>query len=88
MAVDNARKRLSAIFPTLPWRSLLPFPDGAVDYRGGSSDFQSLAWLYSGILAADPTPPPVGIGPPPVASPSRSQIVISPSRGLVASRPL
>lgn len=53
MAVDTRNKRSSAIQVSLPWRSMLPAPDGAID----QADRQHTALLYAGILATSPTPP-------------------------------
>lgn len=48
MAIDTAAKRSSAINIASPWRSQIPFPDGAI----GQGDRQAVAFFYSGILAA------------------------------------
>ena len=50
MAVDTRNKRLSAIHGSLPWRGMLPTPDGTVVL----ADRQTLALHYSGILAGEP----------------------------------
>lgn len=49
MALDTAKRRSSAINVGSPWRGLLPTPDGVID----QADRQSLAFLYSGISAAE-----------------------------------
>jgi len=45
--LDTREKRASAINVGLPWRGLLPLPDGTI----GQADRQQLATLYAGILA-------------------------------------
>ena len=45
--IDTRNKRASAVFPLLPFRAILPAPDGAVN----QADRQTIAFLYSGILA-------------------------------------
>lgn len=50
MAVDTRNKRASAISTTLPWRGLLPAPDGTID----EYDRQQVAFVYAGILAGEP----------------------------------
>jgi hypothetical protein len=52
MAIDTANKRYSACWVGLPWRGILPFPDGTID----QADRQHIAFLYSGILASGVTP--------------------------------
>lgn len=47
MAVDTRDKRASAVMHTLPWRQLLPLPDGTV----AQADRQQTAHHYSGIAA-------------------------------------
>lgn len=49
MAVDTRDKRSSAIHLGLPWRGMLPLPDGALS----QADRQHVAWLYGGILAGE-----------------------------------
>lgn len=55
MAVDTAAKRRSAVGARrLPWfRRFLPAPDGTVS----QGDRQSIALVYSGILAGTPVSP-------------------------------
>ena len=50
MAVDTRNKRASAISIGLPWRGLLPEPDGTID----QADRQQVALVYVGILAGEP----------------------------------
>jgi hypothetical protein len=50
MALDTARRRKSAIYITLPFRSILPAPDGIVE----TEDRYNLAWHYSGLVASAP----------------------------------
>lgn len=52
MAIDTRDKRASAIGVALPWRSLLPAPDGVLD----QGDRQQVALHYRGIAAANPSP--------------------------------
>ena len=52
MAIDSVAKRASAILPGMP-RPILPIPDGTI----AQGDRQAAAWLYSGILAAEPEVP-------------------------------
>ena len=52
MAIDTAEKRYSAIHVTMPWRSASPIPSGAID----QADRQTIAFLYSGILAGGAVP--------------------------------
>ena len=47
MAIDNRNKRASAIHIGLPWRGLLPAPDGVI----GVADRYQLAFLYGGVAA-------------------------------------
>lgn len=47
MALDTRNKRASACFPLMPWRAMLPAPDGAIN----QGDRQQVVFLYSGILA-------------------------------------
>ena len=48
MAIDTRDKRSSASDASLPWRGLLPLPDGSLD----QGDRQHAADMYSGILAS------------------------------------
>lgn len=50
MALDTADKRSSAIGVGLPWRPMLPLPDGALD----QGDRQHAGYAYRGILAEAP----------------------------------
>lgn len=50
MALDTALKRLSAVCVGSPWRGVLPYPDGTL----AQGDRQTVAYLYSGILAQAP----------------------------------
>jgi hypothetical protein len=60
MAIDTRQKRASAIHVSLPWRGLLPLPDGAALTQ---ADRQQTDYQYSGILADPPVPPtPAGDG--------------------------
>lgn len=52
MALDSASKRSSAINVGSPWRGLLPIPDGAI----GEGDRAQAAYLYAGLVSAEPTP--------------------------------
>ena len=56
MAIDTRDKRSSAIHVSLPWRGLLPLPDGSLN----QGDRQHTAYMYRGILASSGTPAPVG----------------------------
>lgn len=49
--MDTRNKRSSAIMLTLPWRGQYPEPDGALSQL----DWQQVANLYAGILAASPS---------------------------------
>lgn len=49
MAVDTRDKRASALKVAMPWRSMLPLPDGAALNQG---DRQHVAFLYRGIAAS------------------------------------
>ena len=51
MALDTRDKRASAIHVGMPWRGLLPLPDGAALDQG---DRQQVAFMYRGILAGAP----------------------------------
>ena len=57
MPIDSRDKRASAISVTLPWRGMLPVPDGTLV----QGDRQQVALMYRGILAsaaiANPYPP-------------------------------
>lgn len=57
MAVDTRNKRSSAIGVSLPWRGMLPDPDGSVD----TEDRPHVVWLYSGIEAVEITVPTVSV---------------------------
>ncbi len=58
--MDTAAKRASAVNISSPWRGILPFPDGVI----GQGDRQTVAFMYSGILAgAAVAPTPVTPGP-------------------------
>jgi hypothetical protein len=48
MAIDTANKRSSAINISIPWRGMLPLPDGAID----QADRQHTAFMYAGITAS------------------------------------
>lgn len=50
MALDTQDNRASALLVTLPWRGLLPQPDGALD----QGDRQQVDTMYRGILAEEP----------------------------------
>lgn len=50
MAVDTARKRISAVNTCMPFTKNCSIPDGAVD----QPDRQSITWCYSGITASAP----------------------------------
>ena len=45
--MDTQDKRASAVHVTLPWRGLLPLPDGALN----QGDRQQVAFMYRGIAA-------------------------------------
>jgi len=61
MAVDTRNKRAGAILVGIPWRGMLPLPDGAID----QADRQQTAFFYPGILAGAPVIlPPAGPAPP------------------------
>jgi hypothetical protein len=47
MPIDSRDKRSSAIMPNLPWRNMLPAPDGSWN----QADRQHVALMYRGILA-------------------------------------
>lgn len=47
MALDTRDKRASAVHVSLPWRGVLPAPDGSV----GGADRQQSAFLYRGVAA-------------------------------------
>lgn len=47
MAIDSADKRSSAIFLNIPWRGMLPLPDGSLN----QPDRQHVALMYRGIAA-------------------------------------
>ena len=49
MAIDTRNKRASAIAILLPWRWMLPAPDGTIT----SSDRQQVAGIYAGIAALE-----------------------------------
>lgn len=51
MALDTARRRKSAICVSLPFRSILPSPDGQVE----AEDRYSVGLHYSGLVASAPT---------------------------------
>ena len=46
--LDTQAKRASAVMISLPFRGILPAPDGSI----GSADRQHLAFLYAGIAAS------------------------------------
>lgn len=48
MPVDTRNKRSSAIQTMIPWRGMLPVPDGTV----GQADRQHVAYIYAGISAS------------------------------------
>lgn len=50
MAIDTRDKRSSSISVSLPWRGLLPVPDGALN----QADRQHVGLHYSGVLADPP----------------------------------
>ena len=49
MALDTASRRASAIHVSLPFRGLLPLPDGTV----GAQDRQQTAFMFAGIDAGE-----------------------------------
>ena len=49
--MDTRSKRSSAVLHGLPWRGQYPAPDSTI----AQADRQHIAWLYAGVLAADPT---------------------------------
>ena len=51
MAIDTALKRRSIVHLGMPWRGVLPSPDGTLT----ASDRYVLSGLYSGLVAAAPT---------------------------------
>ncbi len=51
--LDTREKRSSGIHIGLPWRGMVPLPDGDIS----QADRQHLAFLYSGILAGAPVIP-------------------------------
>lgn len=53
MALNTANRRSSAVNVGSPWRSRLPFPDGAIS----QPDRQHVALLYEGIAAGGFVPP-------------------------------
>src|SRR3990167_6433327 len=53
LALDTALRRASALHGSLPWRGILPLPDGTV----GQPDRQVIAFHYSGIAAGDAEAP-------------------------------
>jgi hypothetical protein len=55
MPIDTRHKRSSAIHVGLPWRGMLPVPDGAI----GQADRQHAATFYAGILAGETAEVPV-----------------------------
>lgn len=59
MPIDTRNKRASAIFPLLPFRGMLPAPDGTI----GQADRQQVVFLYAGILAAAPAAGIPGVMP-------------------------
>lgn len=52
MAIDTRDKRASAIEVGLPWRGLLPVPDGGLN----QGDRQQVAFMYRGVLAQSAAP--------------------------------
>ncbi len=48
MAIDTREKRSSAVHVMLPWRGMLPLPDGTIS----DADRQHVALLYSGIAVS------------------------------------
>lgn len=50
MALDTARRRKSAIYVALPFRSILPVPDGNIE----TEDRYNLAGQYSGLVGSVP----------------------------------
>jgi len=50
--LDTREKRASGIHVAIPWRGLLPLPDGAI----GQADRQATATCYAGILASEAGP--------------------------------
>lgn len=48
MAIDTANKRASAIHVSMPWRGMLPLPDGSLN----QADRQQTDLMYRGILAS------------------------------------
>jgi hypothetical protein len=52
--LDTKLKRSSGINPSSPWRSQLPYPPTGTVSQAAR---QAVAYLYSGILASNPTPP-------------------------------
>lgn len=73
MPLDSRNKRASAVHVSLPWRGLLPLPDGTIT----AADRQQIAWHYSGIAATDA---PTGDG---LVSVTLAGLVLS-SAGLVS----
>lgn len=55
MAIDTSLKRGSVIQVKLPFRMTLPFPTGTI----GAAQRQAIVGAYTGIPAANPTPPPI-----------------------------
>jgi len=56
MPVDTRDKRSSALLVSLPWRGLLPLPDGALN----QGDRQHVGLMYRGIPAAAAAAPAAG----------------------------
>jgi hypothetical protein len=46
VALDTANKRASAIDVTIPWRGMLPFPDGTLDL----GDKYQVGLMYRGFV--------------------------------------
>ena len=57
MALDSRNRRSSAMLVSLPWRGLLPAPNGSV----GASDRAATAYQYSGLLTDDADTTTVGL---------------------------
>jgi hypothetical protein len=53
MSIDTRDERASCLGAASPWRFVLPNPDGAI----GQGDRQQLAFVYVGILSAEPDEP-------------------------------
>ena len=72
MALDTVNKRLSAIHVGLPWRGILPLPDGAID----QGDRQIIALLSNAVQAGVFVP--VRVYRATVQVPTRTAVVVKP----------